>query len=202
MLTLSVQAGGKSSRMGKDKALLDFGGQTLIQHLLSRLDSLAQETIITTNQPDRYRFLELPLIPDVILDRGALGGLYTALLAATHPLVAVIACDMPFASPDILRACRDILMVDPDLDAVIPSSEHGLEPLHAIYRRKTCLPAVKAAIETDQWKVISWHGDVNVRVLLPDEIATFDPDGIAFENVNTPEELKVAIQRVNESADR
>ena len=92
-------------------------------------------------------------------------------------------------------------MADPNLDAVIPSTKHGLEPLHAIYRRETCLPAVKAAIETGQWKVISWHGDVNVRVLLPEEIARLDPDGIAFENVNTPEELKAAIQRVNESAD-
>lgn len=188
--------------MGKDKALLDFGGQPLIQHLLARLDSLALETIITTNHPDHYRFLELPLIPDAIPDRGALGGLYTALIAAAHPLVAVVACDMPFANPDILRTCRDILMADPDLDAVIPSTEYGLEPLHAIYRRETCRPAVKAAIETGQWKVISWHGDVNVRVLLPEEIARLDPDGIAFENVNTPEELKIAIQRVKESADR
>jgi molybdopterin-guanine dinucleotide biosynthesis protein A len=62
MLTLCVQAGGKSSRMGVDKALLNFGGQKLIQQVLSRLDSLAQETIITTNRPEGYRFLELPLI--------------------------------------------------------------------------------------------------------------------------------------------
>ncbi len=202
MLTLCVQAGGKSSRMGVDKALLDFGGQPLIQHLLVRLSSLASETIITTNHPDGYRFIGLPLIPDVIPDRGALGGLYTALRAATYPLVAVVACDMPFASPNILLTCRDILMADPDLDAVIPSTKHGLEPLHAIYRRETCLPAVKAAIEADRWKMISWHGDVNVRVLLPDEIARLDPDGVAFENINTPEEFKAATQRVDPSADR
>jgi molybdopterin-guanine dinucleotide biosynthesis protein A len=188
--------------MGKDKALLDFGGQPLIQHLLVRLDSLAPETIITTNHPDRYRFLELPLIPDVVPDRGALGGLYTALRAATYPLVAVVACDMPFASLDILRTCRDILMADSGLDAVIPSTKHGLEPLHAVYRRETCLPSVKAAIEANRWKVISWYGDVNVRVLLPDEIARLDPDGVAFENMNTPEEFKSAIQRVNQSSDR
>ena len=69
--------------MGQDKALLDFGGQPLIQHVLSRVTSLADETIITTNHPEGYRFLGLPLIPDLIPDRGALGGLYTALSAAS-----------------------------------------------------------------------------------------------------------------------
>jgi molybdopterin-guanine dinucleotide biosynthesis protein A len=185
--------------MGEDKALLDFGGQPLIQHLLERLDSLSQETIITTNQPERYLFLGLPLIPDVIPNRGALGGLLTAFDAAAQPLVAVVACDMPFVSPEILRTCRDLLLADPDLDAVIPSSERGLEPLHAVYRRESCLPAVKAAIDVDRWKMISWHGDVNIRVLLPEEVAQLDPDGTAFENVNTPEEFQSAIQRSNPS---
>jgi molybdopterin-guanine dinucleotide biosynthesis protein A len=187
--------------MGSDKALLDFDGQTLVEHLLARLDGVAVETIITTNHPERYNFLKLPLVPDVVPGRGALGGIYTALQAATQPLVAVVACDMPFASPAILRTCRDILADDPNLDVVIPSTEYGLEPLHAVYRRATCLPAVKAAIDSDQWKVISWHGDVNVRVLLPAEIAQLDPDGSAFVNVNTPQELKAAIRRARQSTD-
>jgi molybdopterin-guanine dinucleotide biosynthesis protein A len=198
MLTLSIQAGGKSSRMGQDKALLDFDGQPLIRHLLARLDLLAQETIITTNHPEDYRFLELPLVPDPIPDRGALGGLYTALSAASQPLVAVVACDMPFASPPILRACRDILSLDPGLDAVIPGTRRGLEPLHAVYRRKTCLPAVKAAIQADQWKMISWHAEVNVKSLAPEAVARLDPSGLAFENVNTPEQFQQAIRRLKD----
>jgi len=194
MLTLCIQAGGKSNRMGEDKALLDFGGQPLIQHMLARLDSLATEMLITTNHPEGYRFLGIPLISDVIPDRGALGGLFTALCAASHPLVAVVACDMPFANPKILDTCRDLLLANPDLDVVIPSTEHGLEPLHAVYRRKTCLPAIKAALDAGQWKVISWHSAVNVRVLSPQEVALLDPDGLAFENVNTPEEFKKAVK--------
>jgi len=180
--------------MGEDKALLDFGGQPLIQHMLARLDSLATETLITTNHPEGYRFLGIPLISDVIPDRGALGGLFTALGAALHPLVAVVACDMPFASPEILGTCRDLLLTNPDLDAVVPSTKNGLEPLHAVYRRKTCLPAIKAALDAGQWKVISWHSDVNVRVLSPQEIAKLDPDGLAFENVNTPEDFEKAVK--------
>jgi molybdopterin-guanine dinucleotide biosynthesis protein A len=198
MITLCIQAGGKSSRMGGDKALLDFGGKPLIQQVLARMASLAPETIITTNHPEGYRFLGIPLIPDLIPERGALGGLYTALSAASNPLVAVVACDMPFANPDILRTCQDMLLADSDLDAVIPSTGHGLEPLHAVYRKETCLPAIKAALEAGKWKVISWHSDVNVRVLSPQEVAALDPKGLAFENVNTPEEFAAAVKRIQQ----
>lgn len=186
--------------MGADKALLDFGGQPLIQHVLARLDSLAQETIIITNHPEGYRFLGLPLIPDVVPERGALGGLFTALSAASHPLVAVVACDMPFASPEILATCRDLLLTDPKLDAVIPSTEQGLEPLHAVYRRETCLPAVKRAIDADKWKMIGWHKDVNVRVLTTDEIAFLNKDNIIFWNVNTPADFSSALEIIKKSS--
>jgi molybdopterin-guanine dinucleotide biosynthesis protein A len=202
MLTLCLQAGGKSSRMGQDKALLDFGGKPLIQRVLERLDSLASETIVTTNHPEGYRFLGFPLIPDVIPNRGALGGLYTALLAAHQPLVAVVACDLPFASPEILRACRDQLLANPNLDAVIPETPHGLEPLHAVYRRETCLPTVKAALETGKWKMIAWHLAANIGRLSPEEIAALDPEGLAFWNVNTQEEFDAAIQRFKNPPNR
>jgi molybdopterin-guanine dinucleotide biosynthesis protein A len=195
MLTLSLQAGGKSSRMGKDKALLDFGGKPLIQHVLNQLDALADETIITTNHQEGYRFLELALIPDLIPDRGALGGLFTALSAAKHPLVAVVACDLPFVSLDILKTCRDLLLSDPTLDAVIPSTKHGLEPLHAVYRRETCLPAVKIALDAGKWKMIAWHAQAKVRVLPPEEVAVLDPKGLAFWNINTPDEFEGAVQQ-------
>lgn len=195
MLTLSLQAGGKSSRMGQDKALLDFDGQPLIQHILNRLDSLANEIFITTNHPDGYRYLGLPLIPDIIPDRGPLGGLFTALSAATNPLVAVVACDLPFASPGILKACRDLLLSDSSLDAAIPGTTHGLEPLHAVYRRETCLPVIKAALDAGKWKMIAWHANAKVHVLTLRGDTALDPEGLAFWNVNTPDELEAAVKK-------
>lgn len=104
--------------MGQDKALLPFLGQPLIQRVIGRVRHLADEVLVTTNQPEGYQFLELPLIPDRIPDRGALGGLYTALDAAHFPLVAVVACDMPFVSPQLLSAEIDRL-TDPALAAAI-----------------------------------------------------------------------------------
>lgn len=194
MLTLCIQAGGESRRMGQDKALLPFLGQPLISRVIARLDGLAAEMIVTTNRPADYAFLGLPLFVDVIPNRGALGGLYTALVSASQPVVAVVACDMPFASAALLAHARDVLLNEA-VDVVIPQAGEGqFEPLHAVYRREACLAPIRAALDAGQWKVISWFPHVRVRALSPAETAACDPTGLAFGNVNTPEELSLAEQ--------
>src|SRR5688572_23191554 len=87
MLTVVIQAGGQSSRMGEDKALRPFLGRPLIQRVIERLASIADEIIVTTNRPDEYAFLKLRLISDLKPGRGALGGLYTAIASASSPFV-------------------------------------------------------------------------------------------------------------------
>ena len=191
MLTVCIQAGGQSSRMGEDKALKTFLGRPLIQRVVERLAPIADELIVTTNQPENYYFLNLPLFPDLKPGRGALGGLYTAIASAAHPVVAVVACDMPFASGTFFEAATR-LMLEEEVDVVIAKTDEGYEPLHALYRRATCLPAIDEVIEADQWKVIAWFPQVKVRVLTPEEIRRFDPGGLAFWNVNTPEEVAKA----------
>ena len=194
MLTLAIQAGGSSRRMGQDKALMPFLGRPLIQHMVERLSFMADEVIVTTNRPEAYTFLNLRLVPDLRPGRGALGGLYTALASASHPLVAVVACDMPFASPGIFQhACREL--TKSNAAVVIPSSAEGLEPLHAVYRRWTCLPLVEAALDAGQWKLISWFDQADVKILKPEELVQFDPQGLAFWNLNTPEEFKLAEEK-------
>ena len=191
MLTVSIQAGGQSSRMGEDKALKTFLGRPLIQRVVERLTSIADEILVTTNRPEEYGFLNLRLFSDLKPGRGALGGLYTAIASATHPIVAVVACDMPFASPTLIETMSRLL-VEADADVVIAKSDEGYEPLHAIYRRDICLPAIESALEADQWKVIAWFPQVKVHVLTPEEIKSADPAGLAFWNVNTPEEFAQA----------
>lgn len=188
MLTICVQAGGQSSRMGEDKALKAFLGRPLIQRVIERLSPIGDEIIVTTNRPADYAFLSLRLVSDLKPGRGALGGLYTAIASATHPIVAVVACDMPFASAKFFEAASRI-MVEEEADVVIAKSEEGFEPLHALYRRDTCLPAIEAAIDADLWKVIAWFPQVKVRVLTSEEIELLAPDNLAFWNVNTPEEF-------------
>jgi molybdopterin-guanine dinucleotide biosynthesis protein A len=191
MLTVSIQAGGQSSRMGEDKALKTFLGRPLIQRVVERLAPIADEIIVTTNRPDDYTFLNLRLTSDLKPGRGALGGFYTAIASATRPIVAVVACDMPFASATLIETMSRLL-IEEEVDVVIAKSEDGYEPLHAVYRRDTCLPPIEAAIDADQWKVIAWFPQVKVRVLTPEEIKSADPDGLAFWNVNTPEEFAKA----------
>lgn len=194
MLSIVVQAGGQSTRMGENKALKPFLGRPLIQRVIERLAPIADELIVTTNQPEAFSFLNLPLFSDVQPGRGPLGGLYTALVSAKYSSVAVVACDMPFASPQLITAAANILAQE-EADVVIAQTFEGFEPLHAVYRRETCIPAIESAIADDQWRMITWFPKVKVRTLTSEEVARYDPDGLAFSNVNTPEEFAEAERR-------
>jgi molybdenum cofactor guanylyltransferase len=177
--------------MGKDKGLVPFLGQPLIQRVIQRIGGLADELVINTNRPEAYSFLNLPTYTDIIPERGALGGIYTGLAIAQHPLVAIIACDMPFVNP-VLLAEEIKLLETFGADAVIPVTDQGTEPFHAVYRREPCLPLVKAELDAGSWRVNSWFGKADLVLMSPDEVLRFDPQRLAFRNVNTPEELSEA----------
>ncbi len=191
MLTISIQAGGNSRRMGQDKALLPFAGQPLIVRLVERLRPFADQLIVTTNRPQDYAFLSLPLYPDVKPGLGALGGLLTALQAAQMPYVGVVACDMPFAHGGLLRFGASYLERH-RADVFIPQSAQGLEPLHAVYRRETCLPAVEAALQRGKRRMIAWFADVHVVTAGRALWGRWDEEGVLFWNVNTPDEFRAA----------
>lgn len=193
MFTLAIQAGGESRRMGQNKALMSFMGKPLIQQVVRRLAGLADETFVIANRPELYAFLALPLYPDLVPGRGALGGLLTALRYAKHPSVAVVACDMPFASPSLLRYQVQRL-AEKNVDVVAPLTALGLEPLHAIYRRETCLPIIEAAVAAGEWKVKGWLARVDVYALSEEEWKSYDPAGVIFTNLNTPDEFSKAEQ--------
>ncbi len=194
MLSLALLSGGLSGRMGQDKALMPFLGRPLILRILERLASISDEVILSTNHPIDYAFLGLPLYSDIIPDYGALGGLYTSLSVAQNPFVAAVACDMPFANPDIF-AYESNLLSKTGADIAIPSTLKGLEPLHAVYRRATCLPVIHSALEGGRLKMIAWLPQVNVRIVLPEEVTRFDPLKLAFWNLNTPDEFRQAEEK-------
>ena len=190
-LSIAVQAGGESRRMGQDKALMPFLGQPLIARVIDRLRPIADEIIITANRPHTYAFLNIPVFTDLVPGRGALGGLYTALSAASCPLVAVVACDMPFINPNLLSAQHHLLL-ETQADAVVPHLGEGSEPFHAIYRRQTCLPHIRVALEADRWRADAWFDQVNIYWLRQQEIIPYDPQLLSFRNVNTYQELQDA----------
>jgi molybdopterin-guanine dinucleotide biosynthesis protein A len=201
MVSLAILAGGRSERMGRDKAILPFLGVTFVQRVLNRLAGLATETIIVGPDSEDHQKFGLRIVPDLIAGRGALGGLYTALYSATNPIVIVVACDMPFVNRELLRKQKDILQKE-NMDVIVPRSEGGLEPLHAIYRRDVCIPAVQRAIRDGEKRLISWFPYVQVRIMERDEMDLYDPYRLAFMNINTPDELMQAEQIENMNINR
>lgn len=187
-LSVVVQAGGESRRMGRDKALIPFLGQPLIQWVVNRVQPIADELLVTSNQPETYAFLGVPVHPDLLPGKGVLGGFYTALSLAQHPLVAIIACDMAFVSSKLLAAERECLFEEA-ADAVVPQTRDGYEPFHAVYRREPCLAAVKSCLEAGLMRADSWYTRVRTRFFRTEEIMAVDPHLDAFININTPEEL-------------
>jgi molybdopterin-guanine dinucleotide biosynthesis protein A len=191
LLSVVIQAGGESRRMGRDKGLVMFLGQPLVARLVERLRPIASELLVTTNTPQDYEFLGLPLFSDPIQGVGALGGLYTALHSARLPLVAVVACDMPFASPALLIRLRDA-QLNGNFDCAVPRSQGGLEPFHAVYAREPCLPHIQAAIEAGKRRADAWFHAVRVYLHAWEKVLETDPTGRVFLNVNTPQELQQA----------
>ncbi|MCL1891064.1 MAG: molybdenum cofactor guanylyltransferase [Coriobacteriia bacterium] len=207
-LTVVIQAGGASKRMGSPKALVPFCGAPLICRALKRLNSIADELIITTNEPESlkavchdtpcdFEFGPPRFCSDLFEERSALNGLHTALHYASNPLVAVVACDMIFPSAPILLLERDML-VEQGADVAVPRVSHGYEPFHAVYRRETCLPLVKAALEKGQTKATIWYEQARLVELDKQTMLEIDPRGGTFINVNTPEELAAVEQRIND----
>lgn len=193
MLTVVIQAGGQSSRMGQNKALMPFLGQPLIQRVIERLRPIATEMLLTTNQPEAYQPFGLPMFADLHPGGGALSGLHTALACASQPLVAVVACDMPFTNPGLLEHLAGLLAAG-RADVAIPHMDGEYEPLHAVYRRETCLPHIETSLREQRLRLISWFPKVQVETVGQGVLLQYDPHNLAFLNLNTPEEFARAEQ--------
>ena len=184
-----ILAGGASSRMGRNKALLAMDGQKLVERVAGTLAQLTDDVLIVANDADSYRFLGIPIVPDVEPGFGPLMGLYSGLRAARGELAVAVAVDMPFLSPDLLKM---LVSLAPGYDVVIPHALDRLHPLCAVYRRATCLPAIEQAIARGQRRLIAFHPDVRVREVDEVQLRQVSPDLRALMNVNTPEELAAA----------
>lgn len=184
--TLAIMAGGKSSRMGRNKALIEIGQQTILERIIERTANLGQsQTHLITNTPEVYAKFKLDMFSDVIPDCGALGGIYTALHYSKVPCTVVIACDMPFVSAKVLRL---MLSYRANFDAVVPTVQGYPQGLHAIYSQ-SCLVPIFQRLELDKLKVSAIYEDLHVKYLDEIAIAQVDERGLALTNINTPEDL-------------
>jgi molybdopterin-guanine dinucleotide biosynthesis protein len=201
-LTIVLQAGGESRRMGRSKATVPFLGEPLIWRGINRLLPLADEFVITTNEPQNLGFLDdlidlgkIRLVTDAYEQRGALRGVYTAINAASKEFVALVACDMVFPSRNLISAELEALEADGN-DVAVPKTRYGFEPFHAVYRRSTCLPVIYQATEAGESKANGWFDQVRITEFDAARIAQAEPRGGCFVNVNTPEELAKAQEKI------
>jgi molybdopterin-guanine dinucleotide biosynthesis protein A len=184
-VTVAIQAGGKSSRMGQDKALIAVHGRTLLERVLARVHDLGDELILIANRPEVYAPFNLPCFPDLYPDHGPLAGIYTALAHARRPHVLVVACDMPWLNPALLR---HLISLREEGDAVVPCWGRFPEPLHAVYSQ-ACRAPIRTCLENGRLKATAFYDQVRVHLVERKRIAAYDPQGRSFTNVNTPEEL-------------
>lgn len=194
MITIAIQAGGVSLRMGRDKCLLPLAGKPMVEHVIDRVRGLGDEILITTNLPQDYAFTGVRLVGDTRPGTGPLGGLHAALSAARGETVLMVACDMPLASRPLLEY---LLSRAPQGDVVIPRYGGEYEPLCAVYARR-CLASVEAALESGQRRVVSFFPQVRVIAVDEAEWSSYDPEALTFFNVNTPQELADAERRMTD----
>ncbi len=184
-----IQAGGKSTRMGgAPKALLELGGRPIIERVASVLREVVDDVLVVTNTPELYRFLHLPMVPDIFPDHGSLGGIHSGLASASGDAAFTVGCDMPFLRADVARL---VVGRAAEADVVIPRTGDQLETLHAVYG-KACLPHMEERLRAGRLKIVGFFDRVRVLEIPETAVACHADPAIVFMNVNTPEELAQA----------
>jgi molybdopterin-guanine dinucleotide biosynthesis protein A len=188
-----VTAGGRSSRMGKDKAWLDLAGRPMIERVIAALQPVTTSVAIVANDPE-YAKLGFPVFADSQMGIGPLEAIRTTLRNSNSPRALLVGCDLPFVSPDLFKF---LLSIGGDYDAVVPmSADRKLEPLCAIYCTRA-LVVVDALIASGERKVSSLFDRVPTRLVRLDELQHLADSELFFENVNTPEDYARAIATLN-----
>ena len=183
-ITAVILVGGKSRRMGVDKAFLEIDGTPLFERVLGVCREAFGRVVIVGDQSGRFAGYGLPVHPD-IYPGSALGGLYTGLMHAETPYVFAAACDLPFPSG---AAARHLSSLRHGFDAVVPRGADGFEPLFAVYS-KTCLEPMRRFLEVGKVRIFDLYPELNIRYVPTDELVSLADDDRALLNVNTPEEF-------------
>jgi len=185
-----VLAGGKSSRLGFDKSLVPLGKQSLIARVVEKLRDVTEDCIVVTNTPQKFADVldGVRFVSDAYPRRAALVGVYSALRAARHEHVLIVACDMPFLNVDLLNY---LISLSPGYDVVIPRRAEGLETLHAVYSVH-CMKPIQRLLEAGEVMIVKFFSEVRVCYVDDADLRRFDPEGLSFININTPDDWEYA----------
>jgi molybdopterin-guanine dinucleotide biosynthesis protein A len=188
-----ILAGGKSKRMGVNKALLVLEGASIIERVIENLGQILSEIIVVTNDLESFADLDpgdipIKMVKDIHPGVGALGGLHSGLYHAAEDLVFVCACDMPFIDPGLVEYIIDAAK---GYDAAVPVIGRYYEPLMAAYS-KTCIESIEKQIGLGKKKIKYFFRDVRLRKIAEAELRRIDGELLSLFNINSPEDLVTA----------
>lgn len=190
--TSIVLAGGRGSRLGREKHAESVAGRSLIGHVIERLGPISAEILVVISQrQSRASFASYErarTVMDLRPGGGPLAGICSGLAHSSSFGNVVVGCDMPFLNRDLLR---HMISLVPGFDVVMPRIGGYIEPLHAVYTSE-CLPAMKGLLEKGHRKIGDLLDLVRVKYVEREEIESFDPEHLSFFNVNTREDLERA----------
>ena len=186
-----ILAGGRSSRMGSPKALLPISGTPLILHIVRALEPLFADIVVVVAPDQELPALPAKVVRDEVAYQGPLGGLYYGLSAARTGISFVLSCDVFFINLPLISHLIDKIA---DFDVVVPCWQGRFQPLHAVYRSELAAHA-KRLLERSEFRPVSLYGSVRTLRIQEDEIRHFDPEGLSFLNLNTPEDYQAALTR-------
>ncbi len=193
-LSAIILAGGKSSRMGRSKAMLLFDGKPLIIHIVRTLERIFPDIVIVAAAGQDLPPLPVALVRDEVAYQGPVGGIYYGLKAASRDVCFVTSCDVPFLNLPLISY---LISQISDYDVVVPYYQERFQPLHAVYRRSV-VPLLQEQLRRGELRPISLYKKVRTREVREDEIRVFDPEGLSFLNMNTPEDYQNALRRWQE----
>ena len=186
-----ILSGGKSSRMGTNKALLKINDKTNIERIADSLKPHFDDIILVTNDPEQYRFLGLKMVEDHFLDKGPLAGIHAGLAASDYETNFTIACDMPFVSGELARA---LVNMGRNYDAVVPIINGRLQTLFAVFKKKVTTE-IEQCIESGRLPIKHLLEHLNV-LYVPEKDLSLDCSNIDLErvffNMNHPNEYQEA----------
>jgi molybdopterin-guanine dinucleotide biosynthesis protein A len=199
--------------MGENKALMRLGDDSLIGHVIRCLHDVTDELLLVTNSPTEYAHLDVPMHGDILPDAGALGGVYTGVTHASYDAVLCVACDSPFLEPKLLSYLVSVLG---EYDAVMPytyssrqtpfcrnkdigvtnpsygdDTQITLQTLCAAYSKR-CLSIIELMLRESELRVHALQERARIQRVSPEVWREFDPEGMSFFNINTPEDFERA----------
>lgn len=184
-MTGAVLAGGKSRRMGFNKALIKINNETIIERSLALFKGVFDDTFIVANGLLGYESLNTLAVSDIFKGAGSLGGIYTALFHSTTDHTFVAACDMPYMNKQVIKRILDSYR---EAEAIVPFINEKFHPLHAVYHRR-CMKPIEAMIKDGNLRINDLLNKIHVKKLVEADFHGL-PVGLSVENINTKEELE------------